>query len=52
MDKYPKGKNIRLKAGINLLKTFGERKFVLQNLNEELEMLLNEGYNTITMNGQ
>ena len=52
MDKYPKGKNIRLKAGINLLKTVGERKYVLQKLIEELEMLFNQGYNPITRNGQ
>lgn len=47
-DKYPKGKSIRLKRGINQFKTLEERRVAIDKLLEETEVLLKNGYNPIT----
>ncbi len=48
LDKYPKGKPIRIKGGINRFNTIDERRAALVKLIGEMEGLLNEGYNPIT----
>lgn len=48
MDKYPKGKQIRLKAGINRYDKITDRRAGIKELMAIYEKLFNEGYNPIT----
>ena len=48
LDKYPNGKPIRLKGGINRLKTLHEKREALEKLIGEMEELLAKGYNPIS----
>ena len=50
LDKYPKGKPIRLKSGINRLPTVGERKEAMEMIIKDMEEYLNSGFNPITDN--
>ena len=50
LDKYPKGKPIRLKAGINRLPTLGERREGLEMIIKDMEEYLDNGFNPITDN--
>lgn len=48
LDKYPKGKQIRIKCGINRLKKLDEKRFILKALIKDTEQFFEEGYNPIT----
>ena len=48
LDKYPKGKPIRLKGGINRFNTIQERRESLEKLIGEMEANLRNGFNPIT----
>lgn len=48
-EKYPKGRLIAIKSTINLLKTVEQRRdFALKQIDIEMDLMLNEGYNHIT----
>ncbi len=50
MSEFPKGKRIRIKAGVNRLNTVKERQVVMQTFIDEYTKLFEEGYNPITDN--
>lgn len=50
--KYPNGKAIRVKSGINRLKTLKEKQAAIIILRDEQVELLESGYNPITDNGE